>query len=141
MRGRAYRTSPACRTTQRPWQSARQPPPTRKVLRTLARASIPSVSSVFPARSARLPPRLRGSITRAFHFARPAKPILGLSLLSLRRYVPRQHLQIINFPRQLRLWYTIQKLPHARMLALLQFRHRVVGYDHALIQKDHAVGD
>src|SRR5271163_913227 len=90
----------------------------------------------FCALNSAAAPGLRGSISWALYFASS-----GAVLLPLRRYVPRQHLQIINLTRQFRFRHAVQKLPHPRLLALLHFCYRIVRDDHALIQQNHSVGD
>src|SRR5580693_9712976 len=53
----------------------------------------------------------------------------------------REHLQIIQFVRDFRLGYTIQKLPHARLRARAHLRRRPHGDDTAFVDQHHAICD
>jgi hypothetical protein len=62
-------------------------------------------------------------------------------LLTLRRSVSREHLQIVNFASQFRLGDAIEKLANTGLGAFLQILRGVVGHDDALVEHDHAIGD
>src|SRR5271154_9436 len=61
--------------------------------------------------------------------------------MPLRRIFPRQHLQVVYFPRKFRLGNAVQELANARTGARAQLFGRAVGHDVTLIHQDHPVGD
>src|SRR5262249_25411864 len=78
-----------------------------------------------------------GLLSFGFHVAFPLPcPDLGAPTAIL-----RQHLQIVELLLHFRLGDTIEKLTHAGMLTITHLLGGAKGYDIALVDQHHAVGD